>query len=51
MIKIKKLSLCMRKCFTWFKVIIFFLGEIIFMRRIFIVDTFRKAMRRYGLKE
>ena len=41
----------MRKCFTWFKVVIFFLGEIIFMRRIFIIDTFRYAKRKFGIKE
>ena len=50
-IEIKKLSLHMKNCLSWFKVIMFCLGEIIFRRRMFIVDTFHYAKWKYGLKD
>lgn len=40
----------MKNCLSWFKVIMFCLGEIIIMRRMFIADTFRYTKRKYGLK-
>ena len=41
----------MKKFISWFKVIMFCLGEIIFRRRMFIADTFRYAKWKYGFKE
>ena len=41
----------MKKFISWFKVIMFCLGEIIFRRRMFIVDTFHYAKWKYGFKE